>query len=138
MEARGAGLRHGAVGRGERGGAGLVAASEPGVAGVALDGDRAKLVKFLQAKPLPWPQLHEPGGLDSRLAEEFGVLALPTMVLVGAILIILGVSLVMARLQKKTPGTIRGSTQWSPLQLLVLSENTSDVTAPVAQSQLLR
>lgn len=54
------------------------------VVGVALDGDKAKLVKFLRAKPLPWPQLHEPGGLDSRLAEEFGVLALPTMVLVGA------------------------------------------------------
>jgi len=54
------------------------------VIGVALDGDKAKLVKFLQSKPLPWPQLHEPGGLDSRLAEEFGVLALPTMVLVGA------------------------------------------------------
>ena len=54
------------------------------VLGVALDGDKAKLVKFLQAKPLPWPQLHESGGLDSRLAEEFGVLALPTMVLIGA------------------------------------------------------
>lgn len=53
------------------------------VVGVALDGDKAKLAKFLQAKPLPWPQVHEPGGLDSRLAEEFGVLALPTMVLVG-------------------------------------------------------
>ncbi|MFM7138128.1 MAG: redoxin domain-containing protein, partial [Planctomycetota bacterium] len=39
------------------------------VVGVALDGDKAKLAKFLQAKPLPWPQLHEPGGLDSRLAE---------------------------------------------------------------------
>jgi thiol-disulfide isomerase/thioredoxin len=55
-----------------------------GVVGVALDGDKAKLTKFLQAKPLPWPQLHEPGGLDSRLAEEFGVLALPTMMLVDA------------------------------------------------------
>jgi thiol-disulfide isomerase/thioredoxin len=55
-----------------------------GVVGVALDGDKAKLAKFLQAKPLPWPQLHEPGGLDSRLAEEYGVLALPTMMLVDA------------------------------------------------------
>jgi len=54
------------------------------VIGVALDGDKAKLEKYLQAKPLPWPQLHEPGGLDSPLAEEFGVLALPTMVLVAA------------------------------------------------------
>jgi peroxiredoxin len=54
------------------------------VIGVALDGDKAKLAKFLKAKPLPWPQLHESGGLDSRLAEEFGVLALPTMMLVDA------------------------------------------------------
>ncbi|MFM8734891.1 MAG: redoxin domain-containing protein [Pirellulales bacterium] len=54
------------------------------VVGVALDSDKGKLAKFLQAKPLPWPQLYEPGGLDSRLAEEFGVIALPTMVLIGA------------------------------------------------------
>jgi thiol-disulfide isomerase/thioredoxin len=54
------------------------------VVGVALDGDREKLVRFLKAKPIPWPQLHVPGGLDSRLAEEFGVLALPTMLLVDA------------------------------------------------------
>ncbi len=52
--------------------------------GVAVDSDREKLVKFLSGKPLPWPQLHERGGLDSRLAEEFGILALPTMILVAA------------------------------------------------------
>jgi thiol-disulfide isomerase/thioredoxin len=52
--------------------------------GVAVDGDRGKLAAFLQQKPLPWPQLHEEGGLDSRLAEEFGILALPTMMLVAA------------------------------------------------------
>jgi len=52
------------------------------IVGVALDADKSRLTGFLAGKPLPWPQLHEPGGLDSRLAEEFGVLALPTMVLV--------------------------------------------------------
>ncbi len=52
--------------------------------GVAVDSDRAKLEKFLASKPLAWPQLHEQGGLDSRLAEELGVLALPTMILVAA------------------------------------------------------
>lgn len=55
-----------------------------GCIGVAVDGDRAKLAAFLTEKPLPWPQLHEEGGLDSRLAEEFGILALPTMMLVAA------------------------------------------------------
>jgi thiol-disulfide isomerase/thioredoxin len=52
--------------------------------GVSLDGDRNRLAAFLKEKPLPWPQLHEEGGLDSRLAESFGILALPTMMLVDA------------------------------------------------------
>ncbi len=51
--------------------------------GVAVDGDRKKLEAFLGDKPLPWPQLHEEGGLDSRLAEDFGILALPTMILIA-------------------------------------------------------
>lgn len=52
--------------------------------GVAVDSDRAKLVKFLAGKPLPWPQIYEDGGLDSRVAEQFGILALPTMMLIDA------------------------------------------------------
>ncbi len=54
------------------------------VVGIALDGDRKQLAGYLASKPLPWPCLHEAGGLDGRLAEEFGVLTLPTMILVGA------------------------------------------------------
>ncbi len=54
------------------------------VVGIALDGDRKQLSGYLASKPLPWPCLHEAGGLDGRLAEEFGVLTLPTMILVGA------------------------------------------------------
>ena len=51
------------------------------VVGIALDGDRAALARFLEGSPLPWPQLHEPEGLDGRLAEELGILTLPTMLL---------------------------------------------------------
>lgn len=51
------------------------------VVGIALDGDTAALQQFLKARPLPWPQLHEPDGLDGRLAEDLGVLTLPTMLL---------------------------------------------------------
>jgi thiol-disulfide isomerase/thioredoxin len=79
------------------------------VVGVALDSDKAKLVKFLQAKPLPWPQLHEPGGLDSRLAEEFGVLALPTMVLVGADGAVLDRNVSITGLEKRLDDLIGGS-----------------------------
>ena len=49
--------------------------------GVAVDSDRAKLTRFLAGKPLPWPQCYEEGGLDSPIAEQFGILALPTMML---------------------------------------------------------
>jgi thiol-disulfide isomerase/thioredoxin len=80
-----------------------------GVVGVALDGDKSKLTKFLQAKPLPWPQLHEPGGLDSRLAEEFGVLALPTMVLVGADGTVLDRNVSITGLEKRLDELIGGS-----------------------------
>jgi thiol-disulfide isomerase/thioredoxin len=52
------------------------------VLGVNLDGDRAMAVNFLQANPLPWSHLYEPGGLDSRLAQELGIMTLPTMILV--------------------------------------------------------
>ncbi|MFM1902133.1 MAG: Thiol-disulfide oxidoreductase ResA, partial [Planctomycetota bacterium] len=52
--------------------------------GVAVDSDRAKLAAFLAGKPLPWPQIFEEGGLDSPVAEQFGILALPTMMLLDA------------------------------------------------------
>ncbi len=52
--------------------------------GVALDMNRERLVAFLREKPLAWPQLYEDGGLDSRLAESLGIMALPTMILLDA------------------------------------------------------
>jgi thiol-disulfide isomerase/thioredoxin len=52
--------------------------------GVALDTNRDRLVTFLRERPLPWPQLHEDGGLDSRLAESLGIMVLPTMILLDA------------------------------------------------------
>jgi hypothetical protein len=39
------------------------------------------VTKFVQQAKLPWVQLYEPGGLESRLANEMGVLTLPTMIL---------------------------------------------------------
>jgi thiol-disulfide isomerase/thioredoxin len=49
---------------------------------VNLDNDKADLDAFLHTTPLPWPQVFEPGGLDSRPAVEFGIISLPTMILV--------------------------------------------------------
>ena len=49
-----------------------------------LDNDRRDLDAFLKETPLPWPQIFEPGGMDSRLAVEYGIISLPTMILVDA------------------------------------------------------
>jgi thiol-disulfide isomerase/thioredoxin len=50
--------------------------------GVSLDNDGQDLVTYLKRNRLPWPQLFEPGGLDSRYASEMGIILLPTMILI--------------------------------------------------------
>jgi len=53
------------------------------VIGVSLDSRLADLKAYLQENPLPWPQIFEEGGLDSRPANQLGILTVPTMILVG-------------------------------------------------------
>jgi thiol-disulfide isomerase/thioredoxin len=52
------------------------------VISVSLDKDKSELEGYLKRQPLPWTQIYEPGGFDSRLANELGVVTLPTMILV--------------------------------------------------------
>ena len=52
------------------------------VVGVSLDNDRKDLDQFLKDNPLPWTQIFEPGGMEGRLAGEFGIISLPTMFLI--------------------------------------------------------
>lgn len=52
------------------------------IIGVNLDNNPQEATGFLAQNPLPWPQICEEGGLDSRLANEMGILTLPTMILV--------------------------------------------------------
>ena len=52
------------------------------VVGVSLDNDAKDLDAYLAENPLPWPQIFEDGGLDSRPANMLGVLTIPTMILI--------------------------------------------------------
>ena len=54
------------------------------VIGVNLDNSPKTLADFLAKNRLPWPQIFEDGGLDSRPANQLGILTLPTMILVDA------------------------------------------------------
>ena len=78
------------------------------VVGIALDSDKAQLEKFLKSKPIAWPQLHEAGGLDGRLAEELGVLTLPTMILLDADGKVVDRSVVITELEKKVDAMVEG------------------------------
>jgi len=52
--------------------------------GVNLDNEKATLEQYLKEHPIPWPQIYEPRGMDSRLAVEYGIFSLPTLFLVDA------------------------------------------------------
>ena len=53
------------------------------VIGVNLDNTPKEAIGYLKSNRTPWVQIHEQGGLESRLANELGILTLPTMILVG-------------------------------------------------------
>jgi thiol-disulfide isomerase/thioredoxin len=54
------------------------------IVGVNVDNERNDLDAFLKEHNLTWPQIFEAGGMDSRLAIEYGIISLPTMFLVDA------------------------------------------------------
>jgi peroxiredoxin len=52
------------------------------IVSISLDNKKEDLIAYLKKHSLPWTHIYEPGGLDSRLANELGVLTLPTMLLI--------------------------------------------------------
>ena len=52
------------------------------IVGVSLDNERGDLEAYLKEQPMAWPQIFEAGGIDSRLATEYGIISLPTMFLI--------------------------------------------------------
>lgn len=53
------------------------------VIGVNLDSNPETVEAFLKENSLPWPQVYEKGGLDSRPANVLGIMTVPTMILIG-------------------------------------------------------
>ncbi|HEX6984377.1 MAG TPA: TlpA disulfide reductase family protein, partial [Planctomycetaceae bacterium] len=53
------------------------------ILGVNLDPTAEAVPSYLSKHQMTWPQIHEPGGQESKPAREFGIVTLPTMILVG-------------------------------------------------------
>ncbi len=52
------------------------------VLGVSVDSEPKALKAFLAENPLPWAEIYEEGGQDSRPATALGIITVPTMILV--------------------------------------------------------
>jgi thiol-disulfide isomerase/thioredoxin len=52
------------------------------IVGVSLDNEKADLEAFIKDQQMAWPQIFELGGIDSRLATEYGIISLPTIFLI--------------------------------------------------------
>jgi len=51
------------------------------IIGVNLDTARDPIGPFMKQHEVTWPQIYEPGGLESKPARSFGIISLPTMFL---------------------------------------------------------
>ena len=49
---------------------------------MTLHNERSDVDEFLKANSVPGSQIFEPGGMESRLATEYGIISLPTMILI--------------------------------------------------------
>ena len=61
-----------------------LAASKAGeleVVTISLDNSAEDLQAFLKTNPVTLPIIFEPGGMDGRLAQEYGIISLPTVFL---------------------------------------------------------
>lgn len=52
------------------------------VVAISLDDDRAKLEAFLEKDPKPWANLHDGGWSDNDVATYYGIMGIPTVILV--------------------------------------------------------
>ena len=77
------------------------------VIGVNLDSRATDLDAFLSKNRLPWPQIFEKGGLDSRPANELGILTLPTMILVDKTGKVVNRNIQVAELERAVEGLLR-------------------------------
>src|SRR5690606_35643589 len=53
------------------------------VVGVNVDAPGAPIQQYIDQYKVPWPHIHEDGGLESRPAVEYGLISVPTMILTG-------------------------------------------------------
>ncbi|MBW3540197.1 MAG: redoxin domain-containing protein [Planctomycetes bacterium] len=74
---------------------------------VNLDTTTEPVADFMAKHGITWPQIHEPGGLESRPGKAFGIVSLPTMFLIGRDGKVVSRSTSVAALKEKLPELLK-------------------------------
>lgn len=77
------------------------------VVGVNLDMPGAPIREYIENYKVAWPQIHENGGLESRPATDFGIISLPTMLLVDKTGKVVSVSTSVDDLKEQIPELLK-------------------------------
>jgi thiol-disulfide isomerase/thioredoxin len=77
------------------------------IVGVNLDTTTEPVEPYLRQHRVAWPQIHEPGGLDSGPGREFGIISVPTMFLVDKSGTVVSRSSSVAEVKEKLPELLK-------------------------------
>lgn len=77
------------------------------VVGVCLDSDANTAAQFVRANNIPWHQIYEPGGMDSRPANQLGIFSVPTIMVIGKDGNVLSRNVPLAELEKVVENAVK-------------------------------
>ena len=77
------------------------------VVGVNLDMEGAPIKEFIAEHKVPWPHVHEPGGMEGPPALAYGIVALPTMFIVDKSGTVAAVTTSMEDVKKLVPDLLK-------------------------------
>ena len=77
------------------------------IVGVNLDQQPSVLTAFQKQSRMIWPNIFQPGGLDAPLAKQFGLVSVPTMILVDRDGRVLSNGLTINDLKERLAATVR-------------------------------
>ncbi|HUG94267.1 MAG TPA: redoxin domain-containing protein [Planctomycetaceae bacterium] len=77
------------------------------IVGVNLDTTTEPVQPYLRQHRVSWPQIHEPGGLESGPGREFGIISVPTMFLVSKAGMVVSRSTSVAEVKEKLPELLK-------------------------------
>ncbi|MBA3315494.1 MAG: TlpA family protein disulfide reductase [Planctomycetota bacterium] len=77
------------------------------ILGVNLDPTAEGVASYMAKHQMTWPQIHEAGGQDSKPARDFGIVSLPTMILVGSDGKVVSRAVSVAQLKESLPELLK-------------------------------